>query len=54
MQVVIDTEASRSVEQQFPVSSGLHHQSTEGETDAQREAQAINVFAKFQVSLFLL
>jgi len=52
-QLVAESDAgsdSRSVETQFPVSSGLDHQITEGAAnDAQTAAQSINVFARFQV-----
>ena len=53
-QLVAESNAateSRPVEAQFPVSTGLDHQITEGAADAQTAAQSINVFARFEVGL---
>ena len=48
----VETE-NRPVEEKFPVSAGLDHQKTENNMDAQSAAQSINVFARFQVGLYV-
>ena len=44
---------NRPVEEKFPVSAGLDHQKTENHIDAESAAESINVFAKFQVRLYV-
>ena len=44
---------NRPVEEKFPVSAGLDHQITENNIDGESAAESINVFAKFQVRLYV-
>ena len=44
---------NRPVEEKFPVSAGLDHQKTENHIDGESAAESINVFAKFQVRLYV-